>query len=61
MYGRDQTLIFEVDHLERSIPHLKVGSQYKDFSKKGLTTIKCLNKMQNIAVFNDDKYWKEGE
>ena len=26
MYGRDQTLIYEVDHLENSIPYLKVGT-----------------------------------
>lgn len=61
MYGNDKTLIYEVDHLEQSIPNLKVGSHYKDFSQKGLTTIRCLNKFQNIAVFNDDKYWKKGE
>ena len=38
-------------------PHTKSVTQYMDFTKDGITTISDLNKMDEFALHNADKYW----
>ena len=51
----------EIHHIERIIPSLKSGSKYLRFGNIGMTSMQNLSTMDEMFLFNDPKFWTEGE